>query len=152
MTEKIDITLNINGRAHAIRVEPRKTLVDAIREECGLTGTHIGCEHGVCGACTILVDGDSARACLMLAAQADGCEITTIQGLSTGDVQLIDQVIANDRRVNGYEVTIDNECSNIIARRHLSSTTTFHCQMMSLTTGMMKSGPTRATITLPITV
>ena len=66
MTEKRDITLTINGHNHAIRVEPRRTLVDAIRDECGQTGTHIGCEHGVCGACTVLVDGEPVRACLML--------------------------------------------------------------------------------------
>ena len=81
MTDKIDIKLNINGRDHAIRVEPRRTLVDAIREDCGQTGTHIGCEHGVCGACTILLDGDIVRACLMFAVQADGCRIDTVEGL-----------------------------------------------------------------------
>ena len=67
---QIDITLSINGREHAIRVEPRKTLVDAIREDCGLTGTHIGCEHGVCGACTVIVGGEAVRSCLMFAVQA----------------------------------------------------------------------------------
>ena len=82
MTEKIDITLNINGRAHAIRVEPRKTLVDAIREECGLTGTHIGCEHGVCGACTVILDGETVRSCLMFAVQANGKSIRTVEGLA----------------------------------------------------------------------
>jgi aerobic-type carbon monoxide dehydrogenase small subunit (CoxS/CutS family) len=61
MIEKIDITLTINGREHAIRVEPRKTLVDAIREDCGQTGTHIGCEHGVCGTCTVIIDGEAMR-------------------------------------------------------------------------------------------
>ena len=63
MTDKFDLTLNINGRDHAIRVEPRKTLVDAIREDCGQTGTHIGCEHGVCGACTVIVGGEAVRSC-----------------------------------------------------------------------------------------
>ena len=72
MTGKVDITLNINGRDHAISVEPRRTLADAIREDCGQTGTHIGCEHGVCGACTVIVDGEPVRSCLMFAAQADG--------------------------------------------------------------------------------
>ena len=72
MSDKIDITLNVNGRDHAIRVEPRRTLADAIREECGQTGTHIGCEHGVCGACTVIVDGEPVRSCLMFAVQADG--------------------------------------------------------------------------------
>ena len=63
MSEKVDITLNINGRDHAIRVEPRKTLVDAIRDDCGQTGTHIGCEHGICGACTIILDDEAVRSC-----------------------------------------------------------------------------------------
>jgi len=85
MTDKVDLKLNINGRDHSIRVEPRKTLVDAIREDCGLTGTHIGCEHGVCGACTVLVDGDPVRSCLMLAVQASGKEIRTVEGLANGD-------------------------------------------------------------------
>ena len=67
------------------RVEPRRTLVDAIRDECGQTGTHIGCEHGVCGACTVLVDGEPVRACLMFAVQAEGKEIRTVEGLADGD-------------------------------------------------------------------
>ena len=85
MSGKRDIVLNVNGRDHAIRVEPRRTLVDAIREDCGLTGTHIGCEHGVCGACTVLVDGGPVRACLMFAVQADGKAIRTVEGLASGD-------------------------------------------------------------------
>ena len=85
MTEKIDITLNINGRDYAIRVEPRKTLVDAIRDECGQTGTHIGCEHGICGACTVILDDESVRACLMFAVQAQGRRIRTVEGLADGD-------------------------------------------------------------------
>jgi carbon-monoxide dehydrogenase small subunit len=85
MSERSDITLTINGRAYDIRVEPRRTLVDAIREDCGQTGTHIGCEHGVCGACTVLVDGDPVRSCLMLAVQAHGREIRTVEGLANGD-------------------------------------------------------------------
>ena len=72
MSEKREITLTINGRDHAVRVEPRRTLVDAIRDDCGQTGTHIGCEHGVCGACTVLVDGEPVRSCLMFAVQARG--------------------------------------------------------------------------------
>ncbi len=83
--EKIDITLNINGRDHAVRVEPRKTLVDAIRDDCGQTGTHIGCEHGICGACTIILDGEAVRACLMFAVQAQGKRIRTVEGLAQGD-------------------------------------------------------------------
>jgi carbon-monoxide dehydrogenase small subunit len=85
MTEKIDITLTINGRDHAIRVEPRKTLVDAIRDDCGQTGTHIGCEHGICGACTIILDGEAVRSCLMFAVQAQGKKIRTVEGLAQGD-------------------------------------------------------------------
>ena len=85
MSEKRDITLIINGRSYAVRVEPRRTLVDAIREECGQTGTHIGCEHGVCGACTVLLDGAPVRSCLMFAAQADGKQIRTVEGLADGD-------------------------------------------------------------------
>jgi carbon-monoxide dehydrogenase small subunit len=85
MTEKLDITLNINGRDYPIRVEARKTLVDAIRDECGQTGTHIGCEHGVCGACTIILDDEAVRSCLMFAVQAVGKRIRTIEGLADGD-------------------------------------------------------------------
>jgi len=85
MSDKVPITLNINGRAHAISVEPRRTLADAIREDCGQTGTHIGCEHGVCGACTVIVDGAPMRSCLMFAVQADGKNIRTVEGLADGD-------------------------------------------------------------------
>jgi len=85
MGEKLDITLNINGRDHAIRVEPRKTLVDAIRDDCGQTGTHIGCEHGICGACTVIVDDQAVRSCLMFAVQAQGKKIRTVEGLAQGD-------------------------------------------------------------------
>ena len=85
MTDKVHITLNVNGRNHAIRVEPRKTLVDAIREDCGQTGTHIGCEHGVCGTCTVILDNDAVRSCLMFAVQAQGKNIRTVEGLGTPD-------------------------------------------------------------------
>ena len=85
MTEKVDLKLNINGRDHSIRVEPRKTLVDAIREDCGQTGTHIGCEHGVCGACTVIVGDDAVRSCLMFAVQAQGKPIRTVEGLAKGN-------------------------------------------------------------------
>ena len=84
MTEKVDLTLTLNGREHSVRVEPRKTLVDTIREDCGLTGTHIGCEHGVCGACTVILDGEAVRSCLMFAIQADGKSIRTVEGLADG--------------------------------------------------------------------
>lgn len=82
MREKVDVTLTINGHPRRISVEPRKTLADAIRDECGLTGTHLGCEHGVCGACTIILDGAPVRSCLMFAVQADGKSIRTVEGLA----------------------------------------------------------------------
>ena len=85
MSELVDVTLNVNGQPYALRVEPRRTLLDAIRDECGLTGTHMGCEHGVCGACTVLLDGDPVRACLMYAVQAHGHRITTVEGLANPD-------------------------------------------------------------------
>ena len=84
MTAKLSITLNVNGRDHRISVEPRKTLVDAIREDCGQTGTHIGCEHGVCGACTVIVGDEAVRSCLMFAVQAQGKPIRTVEGLADG--------------------------------------------------------------------
>jgi len=83
--ETLEIVLTINGQRHALQVEQRKSLSDVIREDAGLTGTHLGCEHGVCGACTVLIDGEPARSCLMLAVQADDTAITTIEGLADGD-------------------------------------------------------------------
>ncbi|MFT5507568.1 MAG: carbon-monoxide dehydrogenase small subunit [Hyphomicrobiaceae bacterium] len=81
--------LRVNGEDHTIDVEPRTTLLDALRDNLKLTGTHVGCEHGICGACTVLADGEPVRSCLMLAAQADaGPEITTIEGLSTAPGEL----------------------------------------------------------------
>ena len=82
---KTPVTLNINGRNHAISVEPRRTLADAIREDCGQTGTHLGCEHGICGACTVIVNGEPVRSCLMFAVQAEGKTIRTVEGLAKGD-------------------------------------------------------------------
>ncbi|MDB5597187.1 MAG: cdhC 1 [Hyphomicrobiales bacterium] len=82
---KQDISLNVNGRRYDIRVEPRKTLADALRDDCNLTGTHLGCEHGVCGACTIIVDGETVRSCLMFAVQADGRTLRTVEGLAKGN-------------------------------------------------------------------
>jgi carbon-monoxide dehydrogenase small subunit len=81
MSELANVTLTINGQLHTLQLEPRRTLLDAIREECGLTGTHMGCEHGVCGACTVLLDGEPVRSCLALAVQADGSAVTTVEGL-----------------------------------------------------------------------
>lgn len=77
-----NITLHLNGTAHAVQVEARRTLVDVIREECGATGTHTGCEHGVCGSCTVLLDGQPIRSCLMFAVQAHGRQIRTVEGLA----------------------------------------------------------------------
>lgn len=82
---KLAVTLTVNGSEQQLDVEPRRSLADVIREEIGLTGTHLGCEHGVCGACTILLDGEPSRACLMLAVQADGSDIVTIEGLADDD-------------------------------------------------------------------
>lgn len=80
-----EIALRINGRVYSGRAEPRKTLADFIREDCGLTGTHLGCEHGVCGACTILMDGNPVRSCLLFAPQAEGAELTTVEALADGE-------------------------------------------------------------------
>ncbi|HEV7790819.1 MAG TPA: (2Fe-2S)-binding protein [Pseudonocardia sp.] len=82
------VELTVNGERVRLDVEPRRTLADALREDCGLTGTHLGCEHGVCGACTVLVDDEPARACLMFAVQADGASVTTVEGLESPDGQL----------------------------------------------------------------
>ncbi|HKR17967.1 (2Fe-2S)-binding protein [Rhizorhapis sp.] len=80
MNAKVDVNLVVNGVSHSRSVEPRMLLSDFLRHELGLTGTHVGCEHGVCGACTVLLDGRSARSCLTLAVQADGLQIETIEG------------------------------------------------------------------------
>jgi carbon-monoxide dehydrogenase small subunit len=82
MDQNVDITLNVNGQQVSRRVPARTNLVDFVRYELELTGSHVGCEHGVCGACTIRVDGDIVRGCLMLAAQAEGATVETIEGLS----------------------------------------------------------------------
>ncbi len=81
---KTEVVLTVNGKDYAIRVEARRTLADALRELCGLTGTNSGCEHGVCGTCTVIVDGDPVRSCLMFAVQAQGKQIRTIEGLADG--------------------------------------------------------------------
>jgi aerobic carbon-monoxide dehydrogenase small subunit len=80
--QAIPITFRVNGEEHTVLAEPRKLLCDVLREDCGLTGTHVGCEHGVCGACTVLLDGRPARSCLMYAAQARNAAITTIEGVA----------------------------------------------------------------------
>ena len=83
--DRSTIALRVNGTAHTATVDVRKTLVDFLREDLGLTGTHVGCEHGVCGACTILLDGQAVRSCLLFAVQADGAEIATVESLGTLD-------------------------------------------------------------------
>jgi aerobic-type carbon monoxide dehydrogenase small subunit (CoxS/CutS family) len=82
MSDLVDIKLTVNGTNHEGRAEPRKLLVDFLREDLGLTGTHSGCEHGICGVCTVLFNGEAVRSCIMVAVQAEGAEITTIEGLA----------------------------------------------------------------------
>ncbi|CCH74513.1 xanthine dehydrogenase, iron-sulfur subunit [Nostocoides australiense Ben110] len=92
MSTRTTVRLTVNGRAYESDCEPRLTLADFLRRNCGLTGTHLGCEHGVCGACTVLIDGASARACLTLAVQVDGVEITTVEGLAPpGELNTLQQ-------------------------------------------------------------
>jgi len=79
------VRLHVNGGAHAVTVEPRRTLADVLREDLRLTGTHVGCEHGVCGACTVLWDGEPVRSCLLFAIQMDGASLTTVEGLADGE-------------------------------------------------------------------
>ncbi len=81
----VPVVLRVNGTDRRIAAEPRRTLADALREDCGLTGTHLGCEHGVCGACTVLLDGEPVRSCLLFAVQAQGAEIRTVEGLAGDD-------------------------------------------------------------------
>jgi len=85
MPEKIGITLKVNGFERTAAVEPRRSLVDFLRHDLGLMGTHIGCEHGVCGACTVMLNGRTVRSCLLFAAQIDGAEIITIEGIGTDE-------------------------------------------------------------------
>jgi carbon-monoxide dehydrogenase small subunit len=93
----VELTVTVNGELHSAVVDGRKTLADFLRQELGLTGTHLGCEHGVCGSCTVLVDGASARSCLMLAAQANGTEITTIEGLAVdGELNELQQAMRDN--------------------------------------------------------
>lgn len=85
MSGKTEVTFTVNGTPRTLMLEPRWSLADVLRENCGLTGTHLGCEHGVCGACTVLVDDEPVRACLMFAVQAEGQSIRTVEGLADGD-------------------------------------------------------------------
>ena len=88
MTIKMKVAINVNGTLYERDVEPRVTLVDFIRDELGFTGTHVGCEHGVCGACSVLLNDEPVRSCCMFAVQADGMEITTVEGLAPERGQL----------------------------------------------------------------
>jgi aerobic carbon-monoxide dehydrogenase small subunit len=93
----MQVSFSVNGRPERLDVEPRRTLADALREDLGLTGTHLGCEQGVCGACTVLLDGEPLRSCLMLAVQADGSSLTTVEGLAaeTGELHPLQQAFAD---------------------------------------------------------
>lgn len=84
----VPLTLYVNGDRYEVNIEPRKTLADVLREDCGLTGTHLGCEHGVCGACTVLMDGKPVRACLMFAVQCEGSSLRTVEGLAEDNQDL----------------------------------------------------------------
>lgn len=85
MSEMISITVKVNGSESTAAVEPRRSLLDFLRNDLGLVGTHVGCEHGVCGACTVMLDGRTVRSCLLFAAQADQSEVTTIEGIGTDE-------------------------------------------------------------------
>ena len=88
ISTKAEVLLSVNGEEHRVEVEPRRTLADTLRDHCGLTGTHLGCEHGVCGACTVLLDGAPVRSCLIFAVQADGAELRTVEGMASPDGEL----------------------------------------------------------------
>jgi carbon-monoxide dehydrogenase small subunit len=85
VSDRLPITVDVNGRSERLSVEPRALLCDVLRADLGLTGTHLACEHGVCGACTVLLDGDAVRSCLVFAVQADGAAVTTVEGLTPPD-------------------------------------------------------------------
>lgn len=90
------VSISVNGRVHEVEVESRRTLADVLRHDLGYTGTHLGCEHGICGACTVLLDGLPARACLVFGVQADGCEVETVEGLeSNGELNPLQQAFSD---------------------------------------------------------
>jgi carbon-monoxide dehydrogenase small subunit len=91
----MQVSFSVNGRREQIDVEPRRTLADALRDDLGLTGTHLGCEQGVCGACTVLLDGEPVRSCLMLAVQADGSSLTTVEGLAGDELHPLQRAFAD---------------------------------------------------------
>ena len=98
-----DVTVRVNGTPQRREVEPRLLLSDFLRHELGLTGTHVGCEHGVCGACTVLLDGDAVRSCLVFAVQADGHEVTTVEGLAAGSGDALHPLQAAFREAHGLQ-------------------------------------------------
>jgi carbon-monoxide dehydrogenase small subunit len=92
--QRLDVSVAVNGKPHVCTVEARRTLADFLRIDLGLTGTHLGCEHGACGACTVVVEGVAVRSCIMLAAHVDGCEVTTVEGLaSDGEMHPIQKAL-----------------------------------------------------------
>jgi len=91
----MQVSFSVNGCREQIDVAPRRTLADALRDDLGLTGTHLGCEQGVCGACTVLLDGEPVRSCLMLAVQADGSSLTTVEGLAGDELHPLQQAFAD---------------------------------------------------------
>jgi aerobic-type carbon monoxide dehydrogenase small subunit (CoxS/CutS family) len=97
VSEKRTVSVTINGHRYSGDCEPRLTLADFLRRQCGLTGTHLGCEQGACGACTVMLDGRTVRACLMLAVQVDGCTITTVEGLArNGELNPLQEAFWNN--------------------------------------------------------
>jgi carbon-monoxide dehydrogenase small subunit len=87
----LNLSLRVNGQQRSLEVEPRWTLADVLRDKLGLTGTHLGCEHGVCGACTVLLDRSSVRSCLVLAVQAEGADVVTVEGLAGGELHPVQE-------------------------------------------------------------
>src|SRR5256885_5793721 len=98
---EVAVAMDVNAQRRQATIDPRLTLADFVREACGLTGTHLGCEHGVCGACTVLVDGAAVRSCLMLAVQADGREVTTVEALAgpDGELSVVQQAFRDAHRL-----------------------------------------------------
>ena len=107
MTDQLPVDVVVNGAPRSATVEPRRTLAELLREELGLTGTHLGCEHGVCGACTVLLDGEPVRSCLVLAVQVGGREVTTIEGLAHDTGQGVDGMHPVQR---GFLESISFQC------------------------------------------
>jgi carbon-monoxide dehydrogenase small subunit len=103
LSDLVAIQLSVNGVGHERAVEPRLLLSDFLRQDLGLTGTHVGCEHGVCGACTVLLDGEAVRSCLILAVQTDGHELTTVEGLTTGGSDELHPLQAAFRDAHGLQ-------------------------------------------------